>query len=176
VRFQRLDAAGTVTRTRHLRVGDPSACFGNQPGEILRDGTKTVMAGGFGGGTVLLRLDSRLEPDRRFGRRGQLWVATEGTWGLEARIARRRNGYAFGFTAGGEGVPYGWAGHTDLRGRLTGIRRLRRMKGYPSSQVDDVAIDARGRMVVAGALHDENIGIREDYGEPHLAVWRLKAP
>jgi hypothetical protein len=67
------------------------------------------------------------------------------------------------------------AGRRDPR---LGVRRfqLGAQKGVQiiGSEPRAVAIDARGRIVLAGGAYDDNVEIREDLGRSYFAAARLK--
>jgi hypothetical protein len=72
----------------------------------------------------------------------------------------------------------------DGRGRIdrsfgsrgVAVKRLGLIRGVKilSSSANQVAVDDRGRIVVAGQSYDEESGIREDEGQPYPAIARLK--
>ena len=56
------------------------------------------------------------------------------------------------------------------------VKRLGRVPGVHivSSSANRVAVDDRGRIVIAGQVYDEEYGIRDDQGQPYPAIARLK--
>jgi uncharacterized delta-60 repeat protein len=144
-----------------------------------------LLAGDVGpdGWLARLRPDGRL--DRRFGHRGYLTGLRRVTPGALARDARGRivlggtllrprgaNPYqATVLRFGAHGRPdrtFATRGRkVFLLGRIPGTR-------ISGSSIGAVAIDRRGRIVVAGEVFDEDFVDREDQGNPYPAVARLK--
>lgn len=131
-----------------------------------------------------LRADGR--PDRRFGRRG----FASGFEALErlstAAIARDRRGRLVlaGMRIEGEDAGDASVVRFSARGRIDrtfathGRKRflLGRLRGVKleSSDISELAIDDRGRIVVAGRAYDTEFELREDIGNPYPAIARLK--
>ena len=71
--------------------------------------------------------------------------------------------------------PRGVLDHTFAR---RGVKEFRagRARGMTmvGSTIGEVAIDRRGRIVVAGEAFDDDFFIREDVGKPYPAIARLK--
>lgn len=179
LRVQRLAPDGRAARARTHLIGGRQHCTTVSPGEIHSDrrGRITVAAGLSKGGK-LVRLRKDLRRDRRFGRGGTVRLTKGETWYLPMALAPRPGGggVAVGFTTINlDGEPRAHVALVGGRGRLIRSRRLRVRRRYPTSELDDLAFDRAGRLVAAGALNDENAYIREDFGQPHLAVWRLRS-
>ena len=168
---RRFGPTGAPGLTRRLAIGARSDCPLASTGEALVDGRgRIVIAGYFGASVALVRLTPDLRRDRTF----TAGVRASEGWQLPARLERLRGGgYALGFTGGGDG-PRATVALFDRRGRRRGLRRLKVSKRFPTSALTDLAVDRRGGIVAAGSLHDTNVFIREDYGVPHVAVWRVR--
>lgn len=168
---RRFTPGGRLARTRRMTVGGRDQCPAADTGEALVDGRgRILVAGRFGSGATLLRLTPGLRRDRFTVR-----VRRNAGWWLPARLERRPGGgYALGFTSGSGSVPRGTVALISARGRLIAARRLKVTRSYPTSDLDDIVFDRRGRFVAAGSLRDTDVFIREDFGMPHLAVWRLR--
>ena len=175
LRVDRLSPRGRRVAGRTLPVGDADECPADFVGEVLVDSRGRALIGGaFGTDARVLRLRRDLKADRGFGRRGVRTIGGAELWG-PVRLERLPGGrYAFGVTAGRDSVPFAAVGTFDGRGRHLRRRRLKVTRNHPSSSLWDIAIDRRGGIVAAGSLHDTDLYIREDYGQPHLAVWRVK--
>ena len=172
LRVTRLSRDGTRRRwTRTTTIGGADECPLAEVGDVIDEGARLIVAGAFGRSTVLLGLRANGRRHPRFGRRGVLGLRADAYW-TATQVVRRRGGYAFAYTEG-DGAPFAVAGLIDRSGRNLRRRRLKVTRNYPSSAVHDIAID-RGGIVAAGRLHDTDLFIREDYGQAHLAVWRVK--
>jgi hypothetical protein len=128
---------------------------------------------------VRLRADGRL--DRRFGR-----VTPLGTRGYDSVRAAALDNRGRVVLAGARGeidsgdpramvMRIGPSGRLDRR---LGVRRIelgaRKGVRFIGSEARAVAIDARGRIVLAGVAFDDNVEIREDLGRSYFAAARLK--
>lgn len=175
LRIERLSPRGRRLASRTMKVGAQDECPANSVGDVLVDSRgRTTVAGGFGTNPHLLRLRRDFTRDRRFGRRGVVTIPVEELWTpvrLEWLPGRR---YAFGLTEGRDSTPRATVGMVDAGGRNLRRRRLKVSRNHPHSSLDDIAIDRNRGIVAAGSLYDTDVYIREDYGSPHLAVWRVR--
>lgn len=160
--------------TRTTAVGGAGTCPAAEVGDVIHEGARIVVGGAFGRSAMLVSLRRDGTRNMRFGRRGVASMPVEEIW-TPPQVARRTGGYAFAYTGGQDGAPFATVGLIDRRGRSVRRRRLKVTRSFPNSAVHDIAIDRRGGIVAAGQLHDTDLYIREDYGQPHLAVWRVRA-
>jgi hypothetical protein len=131
----------------------------------------------------LARIGPNGRLDRRFGRNGRVRpVGTRGYDSIRAATLDRR-GRVLLAGAHGEidlGDPQAMVMRFSPSGRLDrrlGVRRVelgaQRGVRLIGSEARAVAIDARGRIVLAGVAFDDNVEIREDLGRSYFAVARL---
>ena len=172
LRVRRYAPDGTPGAARRFPVGARMRCPMTETTEALVDGRgRILVAGHFGRSAAIVRLRRDLRRDRSF----TASVRLRESWGTPARIERApRGGYVMGFTEGDGAVPSGRVALFDRRGRRRALRRLKVTRNYPTSDLQDLVIDRRGGLIAAGSLRDTDIFIREDYGVPHVAVWRLR--
>lgn len=170
LRVQRFTKDGRPGKPRRMRIGARMGCPAADAGDVAIDSrNRLIIAGEFGRAITLLRLRADGRRDRAFGHSRQVGDTYE-----TVRLIRSKGGWALGYTeTDDEYEPHGHVALTDAQGRLRKTRRLRGARGFPSSFLYELTSDRRGRIVVAGSLNDDDIAIREDYGEPHLAAWRL---
>ena len=138
-------------------------------------------------GSYVVRLRADGRRDQRFGRRGIVaGIPALSRINLFAVARDRRGRLVLGgstyFGAADEFraavIRLSTRGRAD-RSFATQGRKVFQLADVPgvnvySSGVRHVAIDRRGRIVVAGASYDDDFGIREDTGQPWPAIARLQ--
>jgi hypothetical protein len=132
----------------------------------------------------VVRIGAGGKLDRRFGRRGRVIpVSTHDYYTVRAATLdrRRRVVLAGGRDFADPALMRAAVMRITPAGRLDprlGVRRVQigaqRGVHFLASEARAVAIDARGRIVLAGVAFDDNVEIREDLGRSYFAVARLK--
>lgn len=164
-------------RARRVRVGK-TRCAAVRPGDVSVDAKGRVTAVAQADQDLhLVRLTAAGHLDRRFGRAGRVRIrANVPDWYLPVLTTGPAGSLYLAATERGRGDdPSATVRWLTRRGRVRGRTVLRPARGFVSTEVAaDLAVDRRGRLILAGAMRDsEQLDIREDYGSPSLAVWRL---